>query len=57
MTSVAYDVGPSVNPLQNKETQHVCCNPTLGPSVRMQLTLPKVGKWSPPGLLKTQKTI
>jgi hypothetical protein len=23
MTSVAYDVGPSVNPLQNKETQHV----------------------------------
>jgi hypothetical protein len=32
-------------------------NPTLGPSVRMQLTLPKVGKWSPPGLPKTQKTI
>jgi len=34
-----------------------CYNPTLGLSVRMQFTLPKVGKWSPPGLLKTQKTI
>jgi len=30
-----------------------CHNPTLGLSVRMQLTLPKVGKWSPPGLPKT----
>jgi hypothetical protein len=30
----------------------VCCNPTLGLNVRMQLTLPKVGKWSPPGLPK-----
>jgi hypothetical protein len=35
----------------------ICRNPTLGLSVRMQLTLPKVGKWSPPGLPKTQKTI
>jgi len=34
-----------------------CCNPTLGLSVRRQFTLPKVGKWSPPGLSKTQKTI
>jgi hypothetical protein len=34
-----------------------CRNPTLGLSVRMQLTLPKVGKWSPLGLPKTQKTI
>jgi len=34
-----------------------CRNPTLGLSVRMQLTLPKVGKRSPPGLLKIQKTI
>jgi hypothetical protein len=34
----------------------LCCrNPTLG--LRMQLTLPKVGKWSPPGLPKTQKII
>jgi len=30
-----------------------CHNPTLGLSVKMQLTLPKVGKWSPLGLLKT----
>jgi hypothetical protein len=35
----------------------ICRNPTLGLSVRMQLTLPKVGKLSPPGLPKTQKTI
>jgi hypothetical protein len=35
----------------------VCRNPTLRPNVRMQLTLPKVGKWSPVRLLKTQKTI
>ncbi len=35
-----------------------CRNPTLGLSVRMQLTaLPKVRKWSPPGLPKTQKMI
>jgi hypothetical protein len=34
-----------------------CRNPTLGLSVRMQITLPKVGKWSPPGLPKTPKTI
>jgi len=34
-----------------------CCNPTLGLSVRMQLTLPKVGKWSPSGLPKSQKMI
>jgi hypothetical protein len=26
-------------------------------SVRMKLTLPKVGTWSPPGLLKTQSLI
>jgi len=25
-----------------------CRNPTLGLNVRRQLTLPKVGKWSPP---------
>jgi len=36
---------------------HVCRNPTLGLSVRMQLTLPKVRKLRPPGLPKTQKTI
>jgi hypothetical protein len=35
----------------------ICRNPTLGLSVRMQLTLPKVGKWSPSGLSKIQKTI
>jgi hypothetical protein len=35
----------------------ICRNPTLGLSVRMHLTLPKVGKWSPPWLPKTQKTI
>ncbi len=23
LTNVAYDIGPSVNPLQNRETQHV----------------------------------
>jgi hypothetical protein len=23
LTNVAYDVGPNVNPLQNRETQHV----------------------------------
>jgi len=34
-----------------------CRNPTLGLSVRMQLTLLKVGKWSLLGLPKTQKTI
>jgi hypothetical protein len=34
-----------------------CRNPTLGLSVRMQFTLPKVGKWSPLGLPKIQKTI
>jgi hypothetical protein len=32
-------------------------NPILGLNVRMQLTLPKVGKWSPPRLSKIQKTI
>jgi hypothetical protein len=36
---------------------NLCRNPTLGLSVRRQLTLPKVGKWSPPGFPKTQKTI
>jgi hypothetical protein len=35
----------------------LCRNPTLGLSVRMQLTLPKVRKWSHPGLPKIQKTI
>jgi hypothetical protein len=34
-----------------------CRNPTLGLSVRMQLTFPKVRKWSPSGVLNTQKTI
>jgi len=34
-----------------------CRNPTLGLSVRRQLTLPKMGKWRPPGLPKNQKTI
>jgi hypothetical protein len=28
----------------------MCRNPTLGLSVRMKLTLPKLGMWSPPGL-------
>jgi len=31
--------------------------PHFGLSVRMKLTLPKVGTWSPPGLLKTQSSI
>jgi hypothetical protein len=31
--------------------------PHFGLSVRMKLTLPKVGIWSPPGLLKTQSLI
>jgi hypothetical protein len=44
-------------PLEMIHSDMWCRNPTLGPSVRMQLTLPKVGKWSPPGLLKTQKMI
>ncbi len=35
----------------------LCRNPTLGLSVKMQLTLPKVGKWSPPRLPKIQKLI
>jgi len=35
----------------------MCRNPTLGLSVKMQFTLPKMGKWSPPGLPKTQKKI
>jgi hypothetical protein len=34
-----------------------CCNPTLGLNVRMKLTLPKVGMWSPPGLPKIQSSI
>jgi hypothetical protein len=38
-------------------TSFQCRNPTLGLSVRMQFTLPKVRKWSPLGLSKTQKTI
>jgi hypothetical protein len=29
----------------------------LWPSVRMKLTLPKLGTWSPPGLSKTQNLI
>ncbi len=33
-----------------------CRNPTLGLSVRMQLTFPKVGKWSPPGLPNVQSS-
>jgi hypothetical protein len=36
---------------------HHCRNPTLGLNVKMQLTLPKVGKWSPSGLPKTQSSI
>jgi len=31
--------------------------PHFGLSVRMRLTLPKVGTWSPPGLPKTQSSI
>jgi hypothetical protein len=31
--------------------------PHFGLSVRMKLTLPKVGTWSPPGLQKTQSLI
>jgi hypothetical protein len=31
--------------------------PHFGLSVRMKLTLPKVGTWSPPGLPKTQSSI
>jgi hypothetical protein len=35
---------------------HSCRNPTLGLSVRVKPTLPKVGIWSPPGLLKTKSS-
>ncbi len=31
--------------------------PHFGLSVRMKLTLPKMGTWSPPGLPKTQSLI
>jgi hypothetical protein len=43
--------------INSRNIVHTCRNPTLGLSVRMQLTLPKVGKWSPQGLPKIQKTI
>jgi hypothetical protein len=33
-----------------------CRNPTLGLSVRVKPTLPKVGTWSPSGLPKTQSS-
>ncbi len=38
---------------------HSCrmSQPHFGLSVRMKLTLPKVGTWSPPGLPKTQSLI
>jgi hypothetical protein len=35
----------------------VVSQPHFGLSVRMKLTLPKVGTWSPPGLSKTQNLI
>jgi hypothetical protein len=35
---------------------HAMSQPHFGLSVRMKLTLPKVGTWSPPGLLKTQSS-
>ncbi len=44
--------------LQHFEGRRACLSqPHFGLSVRMRLTLPKVGKWSPPGLLKTQSSI
>jgi hypothetical protein len=35
----------------------VLSQPHFGLSVRMKLTLPKVGTWGPPGLPKTQSSI
>jgi hypothetical protein len=40
------------NKLERLIKEPYCRNPTLGLSVRMKLTLPKVGTWSPPGLRK-----
>jgi len=40
-----------------KKIGHNMSQPHFGLSVRMKLTLPKVGTWSPPGLLKTQSLI
>jgi hypothetical protein len=45
------------NEAKHSKWNQVYRNPTLGLNVRRQLTLPKVGKWSPPGLSKTQKII
>jgi len=36
--------------LKMETTTFICHNPTLGLSVRMKLTLPKLGTWSPLGL-------
>jgi hypothetical protein len=41
---------------KNLDLQHVS-QPHFGLSVRMKLTLPKVGTWSPPRLSKTQSSI
>jgi hypothetical protein len=38
-------------------TIYILSQPHFGLSVRMRLTLPKVGTWSPPGLLKPQSSI
>jgi hypothetical protein len=47
---------PPLEPILNLTlTQHVVT--LLWPSVRMKLTLPKLGTWSPPGLSKTQSLI
>jgi len=42
-----------VEQFQHSEQLHMCRNPTSGLSVRRQFTLPKMGKWSHPGLSKT----
>jgi len=41
----------------SEEIQDIVSQPHFGQSEGMQLPLPKVETWSPPGLPKTQKTI
>ncbi len=41
----------------NKNPTRLLLQPHFEASVKMKLTLPKVGTWSPPGLPKTQSSI
>jgi hypothetical protein len=43
--------------MDNIQIEHVVSQPHFEASVRMKLTLPKVGTWSPSGLPKTQSLI